>query len=83
MDAGPLVHTFVIGMSDGLTVPFTLAARLSGARCRTPRVIIIAGSFTMGLGSFLAARTTAKHYQSEGGRDRLRIWTTSASSSSR
>src|SRR6476660_7091081 len=65
------VRDFVIGMSDGLTVPFALAAGLSGAVDSSSIVItaglaeIVAGSIAMGLGGFLAGRTEADHYSSE------------------
>jgi VIT1/CCC1 family predicted Fe2+/Mn2+ transporter len=65
------VRDFVIGMSDGLTVPFALAAGLSGAVDSTPIVItaglaeIAAGSIAMGLGGYLAGRTEVEHYDSE------------------
>jgi VIT1/CCC1 family predicted Fe2+/Mn2+ transporter len=58
-------------MADGLTVPFALAAGLSGANI-TPRIIVVAGlaeiaagSIAMGLGGYLAARNDADHYASE------------------
>jgi vacuolar iron transporter family protein len=65
------VRDFVIGMSDGLTVPFALAAGLSGAVESTDIVItaglaeIAAGSIAMGLGGYLAGRTEIEHYDSE------------------
>ena len=65
------VRDFVIGMSDGLTVPFALAAGLSGAIDSTHIVItaglaeIAAGSIAMGLGGYLAGRTEIEHYDSE------------------
>lgn len=65
------VRDFVIGMSDGLTVPFALAAGLSGAVDQTSIVItaglaeIAAGSIAMGLGGYLAGRTEIEHYDSE------------------
>jgi len=65
------VRDFVIGMSDGLTVPFALAAGLSGAVDTTGIVItaglaeIAAGSIAMGLGGYLAGRTEIEHYDSE------------------
>ena len=65
------VRDFVIGMSDGLTVPFALAAGLSGAVDQTHIVItaglaeIAAGSIAMGLGGYLAGRTEIEHYDSE------------------
>ena len=69
--ASDTVRDIVIGMSDGLTVPFALAAGLSGAKVGTSVVVlaglaeIAAGSIAMGLGGFLAARTDQEHYQSE------------------
>src|ERR1700686_4197840 len=69
--ASDAVRDVVIGMSDGLTVPFALAAGLSGAKVGTSVVVlagvgeIAAGSIAMGLGGFLAARTDQEHYQSE------------------
>src|SRR5512142_408844 len=65
------VRDVVIGMSDGLTVPFALAAGLSGIANSTAIVItgglaeIAAGSIAMGLGGYLAARSDAEHYTSE------------------
>jgi VIT1/CCC1 family predicted Fe2+/Mn2+ transporter len=65
------VRDFVIGMSDGLTVPFALAAGLSGAVDSNAIVItaglaeIAAGSIAMGLGGYLAGRTEIEHYESE------------------
>lgn len=65
------VRDFVIGMSDGLTVPFALAAGLSGAVDSTAVVItaglaeIAAGSIAMGLGGYLAGRTEIEHYEAE------------------
>jgi VIT1/CCC1 family predicted Fe2+/Mn2+ transporter len=69
--SGDAVRDIVIGMSDGLTVPFALAAGLSGAVQSTSIVItaglaeIAAGSIAMGLGGYLAARSDAEHYASE------------------
>jgi len=66
-----IVRDFVIGMSDGLTVPFALAAGLSGAVDSTAIIItaglseIAAGSIAMGLGGFLAGQTEIEHYESE------------------
>src|SRR6204780_185375 len=66
-----LVRDVVIGMSDGLTVPFALAAGLSGAVNSSHVVVlaglaeIAAGSIAMGLGGYLAARGDAEHYASE------------------
>jgi VIT1/CCC1 family predicted Fe2+/Mn2+ transporter len=65
------VRDVVIGMSDGLTVPFALAAGLSGAIAQSSIVItaglaeIAAGAIAMGLGGYLAARSDAEHYASE------------------
>ena len=65
------VRDVVIGMSDGLTVPFALAAGLSGAVDASSVIItaglaeIAAGSIAMGLGGFLAARTDAEHFATE------------------
>jgi VIT1/CCC1 family predicted Fe2+/Mn2+ transporter len=65
------VRDIVIGMSDGLTVPFALAAGLSGAVRSTGLVVIAglaevaAGSIAMGLGGYLAARTDREHYHAE------------------
>lgn len=61
----------VIGMADGLTVPFALAAGLSGAVNSNAIIItagvaeIVAGSIAMGLGGYLAGKTEVEHYQSE------------------
>lgn len=69
--AGDLVRDIVIGMSDGLTVPFALAAGLSGAIASSGIVVtaglaeVAAGSIAMGLGGFLAARSDAEHYANE------------------
>jgi vacuolar iron transporter family protein len=70
-EASDTVRDVVIGMSDGLTVPFALAAGLSGTVHSTQIVVIAglaeiaAGSIAMGLGGYLAARTDRDHYQSE------------------
>jgi VIT1/CCC1 family predicted Fe2+/Mn2+ transporter len=69
--ASEIVRDIVIGMSDGLTVPFALAAGLSGAVASTGIVVtaglaeVAAGSIAMGLGGYLAARGDAEHYASE------------------
>lgn len=66
-----IVRDIVIGMADGLTVPFALAAGLSGAVNTNDIVItaglaeIIAGSIAMGLGGYLAGKTEIDHYNSE------------------
>jgi vacuolar iron transporter family protein len=70
-EASDTVRDVVIGMSDGLTVPFALAAGLSGTVHSTQIVVIAglaeiaAGSIAMGLGGYLAARTDRDHYLSE------------------
>ena len=73
------VRDIVIGMSDGLTVPFALAAGLSGA-VDTTRIIvtaglaeIAAGSIAMGLGGYLAAKSDAEHYQAERNREEMEV----------
>src|SRR6266853_3263771 len=66
-----VVRDIVIGMSDGLTVPFALAAGLSGTVQSTHIVVIAglaeiaAGSIAMGLGGYLAAKTELEHYRAE------------------
>lgn len=73
------VRDLVIGMADGLTVPFALAAGLSGAAVATRIVLtaglaeIAAGSIAMGLGGYLAARGDAEHYASELAREEREI----------
>ncbi|CAN5565948.1 VIT1/CCC1 transporter family protein [soil metagenome] len=68
---GATVRDIVIGMSDGLTVPFALAAGLAGAVASSRLVLtaggaeIAAGSIAMGLGGYLAARGDAEHYRAE------------------
>lgn len=65
------VRDIVIGMSDGLTVPFALAAGLSGAVSSTSIIItaglaeVAAGAIAMGLGGYLASRGDTEHYESE------------------
>src|SRR5665647_123378 len=65
------ITDMVIGLSDGLTVPFALAAGLSGAVSSNTIVItagiaeIVAGCIAMGLGGYLAGKTEQEHYQSE------------------
>ncbi|OWK45533.1 VIT1/CCC1 transporter family protein [Fimbriiglobus ruber] len=69
------IRDIVIGMSDGLTVPFALAAGLSGAVEATGIIItaglaeVAAGAIAMGLGGYLAARTDAEHFASERARE--------------
>jgi VIT1/CCC1 family predicted Fe2+/Mn2+ transporter len=73
--SGNFVRDVVIGMSDGLTVPFALAAGLSGAVASTRLIVvgglaeIAAGSIAMGLGGYLAARGDAEHYEQEKARE--------------
>jgi len=73
------VRDVVIGMSDGLTVPFALAAGLSGAVSSTGIIVtaglaeIAAGSIAMGLGGYLAARSDAEHYQAERAREEAEV----------
>jgi len=74
-----VVRDVVIGMADGLTVPFALAAGLTGA-VDASRLIVIAGlaeiaagSIAMGLGGYLAARSDAEHYASERAREEREI----------
>lgn len=71
LQSSDFITDIVIGMSDGLTVPFALAAGLSGAVASTAIVItagiaeIAAGSIAMGLGGYLAGKTELDHYNSE------------------
>jgi VIT1/CCC1 family predicted Fe2+/Mn2+ transporter len=77
--AGESVRDIVIGMSDGLTVPFALAAGLTGAVSATRIIVtaglaeIAAGSIAMGLGGYLAARSDADHYASERRREEREV----------
>ena len=77
--ASETVRDVVIGMSDGLTVPFALAAGLSGAVGSTSLVVtagmaeIAAGSIAMGLGGYLAAQTDAEHFRAERERERQEV----------
>src|SRR5215813_3988271 len=76
---GNTVRDIVIGMSDGLTVPFALAAGLSGAVASSAIVVtaglaeIAAGSIAMGLGGYLAAKSDAEHYHRERERERREV----------
>jgi len=71
LKSSDFITDIVIGMSDGLTVPFALAAGLSGAVSSNSIVItagiaeIVAGCIAMGLGGYLAGKTELEHYQSE------------------
>jgi VIT1/CCC1 family predicted Fe2+/Mn2+ transporter len=77
--ASEVVRDVVIGMSDGLTVPFALAAGLSGAVSNAGIVVtaglaeIAAGSIAMGLGGYLAAKSDADHYAAEERRENQEI----------
>ena len=74
-----MLQNIVIGLSDGLTVPFALAAGLSGAVDSSALVItaglaeIVAGSIAMGLGGYLAGRTEVEHYAAEQARERREV----------
>jgi len=73
------VRDVVIGMADGLTVPFALAAGLAAAVSSTKVIVtaglaeIVAGAIAMGLGGYLAARTDVEHYGSERARENSEI----------
>ena len=77
--AGETVRDVVIGMSDGLTVPFALAAGLTGAITSSNIIItagfaeIAAGSIAMGLGGYLAAKSDAEHYANERQREEREV----------
>jgi vacuolar iron transporter family protein len=74
-----IVKDVVIGMSDGLTVPFALAAGLSGAIESTNIIVtaglaeIAAGSIAMGLGGYMAAKSDIEHYLSETAREEAEV----------
>jgi VIT1/CCC1 family predicted Fe2+/Mn2+ transporter len=74
-----VVRDVVIGMADGLTVPFALAAGLSGAIDTTAIVVtaglaeIAAGSIAMGLGGYMAAKSDAEHYAKEREREKREV----------
>src|SRR6476660_5744061 len=71
LESSEMLRDIVIGMSDGLTVPFALAAGLSGAVSSTSIIVIAgiaeicAGSIAMGLGGYLAGKTEMDHYRNE------------------
>lgn len=73
------VRDVVLGMADGLTVPFALAAGLTGAIDATWIIVvaglaeIAAGAIAMGLGGYLAARSDAEHYESERAREQREV----------
>jgi VIT1/CCC1 family predicted Fe2+/Mn2+ transporter len=77
--ASEVVRDVVIGMSDGLTVPFALAAGLTGAIHSTSIIVtaglaeIAAGSIAMGLGGYLAAKSDAEHYAKEREREKREV----------
>lgn len=78
--ANETVRDIVIGMSDGLTVPFALAAGISGVTGAATRIVVLAGlaeiaagSIAMGLGGYLAARTDFEHYVTEKNRENWEI----------
>ena len=79
LKSSDFLRDVVIGMSDGLTVPFALAAGLSGA-VDSSNIIVIAGiaeiaagSIAMGLGGYLAGKTEQDHYQSEVKREHYEV----------
>jgi vacuolar iron transporter family protein len=71
LESSDFLRDVVIGMSDGLTVPFALAAGLTGAVANSSIIVIagiaeiVAGSIAMGLGGYLAGKTEQDHYSSE------------------
>ena len=73
-----LVRDVVIGMADGLTVPFALAAGLTAAVTSSQVIVtaglaeVAAGAIAMGLGGYLAARSDQEHYASEERREQRR-----------
>ncbi|KFK33402.1 hypothetical protein AALP_AA5G008100 [Arabis alpina] len=77
--AGEIVRDIIIGVSDGLTVPFALAAGLSGAKASSSIVLtagiaeVAAGAISMGLGGYLAAKGEADHYAREMKREQEEI----------
>lgn len=79
LKSSDLIRDIVIGMSDGLTVPFALAAGLSGAVNSTSLIIIAgiaeiaAGSIAMGLGGYLAGKTEVDHYNTELKREYMEV----------
>jgi VIT1/CCC1 family predicted Fe2+/Mn2+ transporter len=81
IESSQSLRDFVIGMSDGLTVPFALAAGLSGAIDSTALIVtagvaeIAAGTIAMGLGGYLGAKTEKEHYESEERREHREVET--------
>ncbi|TVT37001.1 iron transporter [Hymenobacter setariae] len=84
LTSSAVLQDIVIGLSDGLTVPFALAAGLSGAVQSSGLVItaglseIVAGSIAMGLGGYLAGRTEVEHYAAEQAREQAEVRTVPA-----
>ncbi|KAM7463391.1 hypothetical protein LguiA_031512 [Lonicera macranthoides] len=79
--AGEIVRDIIIGVSDGLTVPFALAAGLSGANASSSIILtagiaeVAAGAISMGLGGYLAAKSESDHYTRELKREQEEIIT--------
>lgn len=79
LTSSAILQDVVIGLSDGLTVPFALAAGLSGAVQSSSLIItaglaeIVAGSIAMGLGGYLAGRTEIEHYAAERAREQREV----------
>ena len=79
LKSSDMLRDVVIGMSDGLTVPFALAAGLSGAISSSNIIVIagmaeiVAGSIAMGLGGYLSGKTEQDHYTSEVRREEYEI----------
>ncbi|MCD6013333.1 MAG: protein of unknown function transrane [Flavipsychrobacter sp.] len=79
LSSSAIVTDIVIGMSDGLTVPFALAAGLSGAVSNTDIIVvaglaeIAAGAIAMGLGGYLAGKTEIDHYNAEHKREEWEV----------
>ena len=79
LKSSDFLRDVVIGMSDGLTVPFALAAGLSGAVDSSGIIVIAgiaeiaAGSIAMGLGGYLAGKTEQDHYSSEVKREHYEV----------
>lgn len=77
--AGEIVRDIIIGVSDGLTVPFALAAGLSGANASSSIILtagiaeVAAGAISMGLGGYLAAKSESDHYMRELKREKEEI----------
>src|SRR4051812_38424372 len=76
----PSVRDAIIGLSDGLTVPFAIAAGLASANTLDATIIIAAvlaeiaaGSISMALGGYLASKTEAEHYASERRREEWEV----------